>query len=273
MRLEYSQGRVLIIAGSDSGGGAGLQADIKSCAAFGVYSMTVVSSVTAQNTCGVQAIVPMSTNLVDAQMQSVLSDIGADVIKIGLLSEAPIISRVADRLVDFLQQHEGFIVLDPVMVASSGDRLLAVEAVDVLAQRLVPMCHVCTPNVPEAEILTGQTIRNVENMEAAGEILLAMGAQAVLIKGGHLDGAAVTDIFMSPDQIKHFTHARIDSRHTHGTGCSLASAIAAGLALGQDLHVAVQAAREFIIKAIDTAPGFGQGKGPLNHGLNIPLRR
>lgn len=259
------QGRVLIIAGSDSGGGAGIQADIKSCAAFGAYSATAITAITAQNTLGVQQVEILSPELVRAQIRSVMDDIGADVIKIGMLGSAAIIDVVAEEI----DKASAYIVLDPVMVATSGDSLLSDKAVTAMKEKLVPLCDLITPNVPEAELLTGMTISEMDELSRAGEALLEMGTYAALMKGGHLKGKSVIDVLVSEDGAQIMSGPRIHSRHTHGTGCTLASAIAANMALGYPLEEAVSNAREFVYEAIRTAPGFGAGHGPLNHGLAI----
>ena len=260
--------RVLIIAGSDSGGGAGIQADIKACAAFGAYSATAITAITAQNTIGVQSVEILSPDLVRAQIQSVLSDIGADVIKIGMLGHAEIAKTVADELEDV----EAKIVLDPVMVATSGDTLLNEAAIDILKTRLIPMADLVTPNVPEAEILTGVKIEEVDHLSEAGQKLLEMGAYAALMKGGHLKGKMVMDVLVSEEENNLMTAPRIHSRHTHGTGCTLASAVAANVALGNPLEAAVNMARDYVFEAIRSAPKLGRGNGPLNHGLALPDR-
>ncbi len=256
-------GRVLIIAGSDSGGGAGIQADIKTCAAFGAYSASVITAVTAQNTLGVQHVEVMPADLVRAQIQSVMSDIGADVVKIGMLARAEIIDVVAEELSDI----DALIVLDPVMVATSGDPLLEEAAIEALKTKLIPLADVITPNVPEAELLTGLKIEDMSDLSKAGEALLEMGAYAALMKGGHLKGKTLVDVLVSEDGASLMTGPRLHTRHTHGTGCTLASAVAARLALGVPLEEAVSTARDFVFEAIRTAPKLGGGNGPLNHGL------
>lgn len=259
-------GRVLIIAGSDSGGGAGIQADIKTCAAFGAYAMTAITAVTAQNTVGVQKVEALSPEMVKAQIESVLSDIGADVIKIGMLANQAIIETVASVIED----TSAYVVLDPVMVATSGDKLLEDGAIKALKEKLIPLCDVITPNVPEAEILTDMKIEDVDDLGKAGAKLLELGAYAAVMKGGHLDGKMVVDVLVSEDENAMMTAPRIRSKHTHGTGCTLASAIAANMALGVPLDEAVNTAREFVFEAIRSAPKLGQGHGPLNHGLVFP---
>ena len=260
--------RILIIAGSDSGGGAGVQADVKTCAAFGVYSATAITAVTAQNTLGVQRVGVLAPDLVTAQIDSVLSDIGADIIKIGMLANAGIINTVVDILEE--KAADTRIVLDPVSVATSGDRLLDEEALVLLRDRMLPMADMLTPNIPEAEALTCLEIDDIDTMIKAGDKLLETGACAVLMKGGHLKGKTVIDVLVSADGHNVMTAPGITSENTHGTGCTLASAIAAGLALGSDRETAVNDAREFVFDAIRTAPDIGSGHGPLNHGLQFP---
>lgn len=261
------RGRVLIIAGSDSGGGAGVQADLKSVLALGGYAMTAITALTAQNTLGVDAIHPVPAAFVVAQIESALADIGADCIKIGMLHRAEVVEAVAHTLRRRAPQVP--VVLDPVMLAKGGQRLIDETAVAVLCRDLLPMARVVTPNLPEAALIAGAS-----NGDAAwlGERILAQGAAAVLVKGGHAEGPILRDLLVEPGP-RHtaFEGARLATRHTHGTGCTLASAIAAGLAQGCDLATAVRRARRYVRRAIVTAPGFGQGSGPLNHGLNRPL--
>jgi len=267
MHSDKKTPRVLIVAGSDSSGGAGIQADIKTCTAFGVYSATAITAVTAQNTVGVQRVEAMSVDLVAAQMRSVLSDIGADIIKIGMLANAEIIKAVADIIIN--EAEDVMVVLDPVMVATSGDKLLEDDAIDAMKELLIPLADVVTPNVDEAEILTGLRPVDADSLSRAGERLLEMGAFAALMKGGHLDSKSITDILVTPAGNHIMSAPRIYSRHTHGTGCTLASAVAAMLAQGAPLDTAVREAREFVFEAIRTAPKLGKGNGPLNHGLSI----
>ena len=255
--------RVLIIAGSDSSGGAGIQADIKTCAAFGVYASTAITAVTAQNTTGVQQVEAMPAGLVRAQIRSVMSDIGADVIKIGMLASAEIIDVVAQEIDD----TDAFVILDPVMVATSGDSLLEDKAASALIDKLIPLADLITPNVPEASLLTGLDITDVDDLTKAGDALLKRGVYAALMKGGHLEGKSVIDVLVSEEGANIMSGPRIHTRHTHGTGCTLASAVAANMALGQPLDEAVMIAREFVFQAIKSAPQLGQGNGPLNHGL------
>ena len=255
--------RVLIIAGSDSSGGAGIQADIKTCAAFGAYAATAITAVTAQNTTGVQQVEYMPPELVRAQIRSVISDIGADVVKIGMLGTKEIIEVVAEEI----EPLDAFIILDPVAVATSGDALLLDDALSALKDTLLPLADLVTPNVPEAELLTGLKIKDVDDLTPAGDALLKMNVYAALMKGGHLEGKSVVDVLVSEEGANIMSGPRIHSRHTHGTGCTLASAIAANMALGAPLEEAVMSAREFVYQAIKTAPKLGQGNGPLNHGL------
>lgn len=262
---ENSVPRVLIIAGSDSGGGAGIQADIKTCAAFGVYSSCALTAVTAQNTLGVQDILLLPPALVAAQIKSVMIDLGADIIKIGMLGSADIAESVADAVDEFAPDTP--IVFDPVMVATSGDRLLDEDATALVEERILPMAEIVTPNIPEAEILAKIKIDDMAAMSEAGEVLLGAGAHYALIKGGHLDSKSITDILVGPDGQNMFNGPRIYSRHTHGTGCTLASAIAALLARGEQMEEVCGKAREFVFDAIKTAPKLGGGNGPLNHGL------
>jgi hydroxymethylpyrimidine/phosphomethylpyrimidine kinase len=265
--MSESVARVLIVAGSDSGGGAGIQADIKTCAAFGVYSATAITAITAQNTTGVQRVEALAPDLVADQMRSVLSDIGADVIKIGMLANAKVIEAVADVISK--DAEEITVVLDPVLVATSGDALLDANAIDVLKELLLPLADVITPNTHESALLTGLKVEDGDGMIAAGDALREMGAYAALMKGGHLDGKSVTDILVAEEGNQIMNAPRIYSRHTHGTGCTLASAVAALLAQGAPLEIAVMEAREFVFEAIRSAPKLGAGNGPLNHGLKI----
>ena len=257
------QGRVLIIAGSDSGGGAGIQADIKTVTALGGYAATAVTALTAQNTQGVFAILDVPPAFIAQQIDLVLADIGADCIKIGMLNRADVIDAVADAI----SRHAAGIplVLDPVMVAKGGHPLLATDAIDVLRRRLLPMATVLTPNLPEAEALVGAATPDKLAIH-----LQALGPKAVLVKGGHGSGPVLTDVLTIGDTPPEaFESERIDTTDTHGTGCTLASAIATGLAQQLDIRSAVLRARAYVRQAIITAPGFGRGHGPLNHGHTI----
>jgi hydroxymethylpyrimidine/phosphomethylpyrimidine kinase len=255
------KGRVLVVAGSDSGGGAGIQADIKTVTALGGFAATAITALTAQNTQGVHGIHAVPPAFVAQQIDVVLADIGADAVKIGMLGEAPIIEAVVKSVAGF----EGPIVLDPVMVAKGGAALLADSAVRTLVDRLLPRAALVTPNLPEAEALVGFAIADVAAMEKAGRALLERGAQAALIKGGHGEGETIVDLLVMPQTSKAFYGQRIHTRSTHGTGCTLASAAATGLAQGMSLIESVARARSYVRAALMTAPGFGNGHGPLNH--------
>ena len=258
--------RVLTIAGSDSGGGAGIQADLKTFAALGCYGMSALTALTAQNTVGVQAIHAVPPSFLKAQLESVLDDIGADAIKIGMLHAPEIVEVVAWAIDQYRPAH---VVLDPVMVATSGDRLIAEETVTELVRQLFPRASLITPNLDEAEWLLGHRIAEAEVLPAAADALLALGAQAVLLKGGHLAGTTVVDWLARPGHSGlRLASERIASHNVHGTGCTLSSAIASHLALGHELEAAVRLARDYILSAIATGAKVrtGQGHGPLNHG-------
>jgi len=259
-------GRVLIIAGSDSGGGAGIQADIKTVTALGGYAATAITAITVQNTLGVSAVWPVPADVVAAQAEAVLDDIGADVIKTGMLGDLDVVEAVA-RLLDDAGLPA---VIDPVMVAKGGARLLAGEAEAPMRDLLVPRAALLTPNAPEAEALTGLSVETTDDLRRAGEALLRLGAGAVLMKGGHVPGERVIDILMTPYGETAFEGERIDTRHTHGTGCTLASACATGLAQGMSLEAAAARAWDYVHRAMLQAPGLGAGHGPLDHGW--PLR-
>ncbi len=266
--MTEAQGRVLIVAGSDSGGGAGVQADIKAVTAMGGYAATAITAVTVQNTLGVEASHPIPPAVVTAQMRAVLTDIGADAVKTGMLADVAMVEAVAAAY----DAHAGgaALVADPVMTAKAGARLLEEDAVEAVCAEIVPRADLLTPNAPEAAALTGLEVESLDGQHRAGDALLQMGAKAVLIKGGHIPGPIVTDLLLTQHQNLVFDDHRIDSRHTHGTGCTLASAIAAGLALGLGLTSAVAVARTYVREAIRRAPGFGAGCGPMDHAW--PLR-
>jgi hydroxymethylpyrimidine/phosphomethylpyrimidine kinase len=257
------RGRVLIVAGSDSGGGAGIQADIKTVTMLGAYAATAITALTAQNTEGVHAVFPIPPEFIRRQIAVVLDDIGADAVKTGMLHDAAVIDAVAAELRQ--RAPDVPLVVDPVMAAKGGARLIEPEAVETLKRRLIGRATVLTPNLPEAEILSGSPIADVAAMEAAGRELLGLGCRAVLMKGGHLAGDTVTDVLVTASGSRIWRNPRIASRHTHGTGCTLASAIAAGLARGQTVEEAIDGARRYVLRAIATAPGLGRGHGPLNH--------
>jgi len=260
-------GRVLIVAGSDSGGGAGIQADIKAVTAMGGFAATAITALTAQNTLGVHGVVPVDPAFIAQQIEVVLTDIGADALKTGMLHSAEVI----DTVVAAMRKHAPGVplVVDPVMVAKGGHRLLLNDAEMALRDRLLPLAALLTPNLPEAEVLAGFPVRVEADMKRAGEKLLSLGAKAVLMKGGHLEGDRVVDLLIQAGRIDRFEDARIASRSTHGTGCTLASAIAAGLAQKMSLADAVARARAYVRDAIATAPGYGRGHGPLNHAVTV----
>ncbi|HEV2188953.1 MAG TPA: bifunctional hydroxymethylpyrimidine kinase/phosphomethylpyrimidine kinase [Stellaceae bacterium] len=257
------KGRVLIVAGSDSGGGAGIQADIKTVTMLGAFAMTAITALTAQNTEGVFGVLPIDPAFIRQQMEVVLDDIGADAIKTGMLHDAPVIEAVTA----VLEEHAASVplVLDPVMVAKGGAPLIQTDAIETLKRRLAPRAAVLTPNLPEAEILSGRRIGDLAAMREVARALLGLGCRAVLLKGGHLPGDMVHDLLVTEAGIREWQSKRLDSRHTHGTGCTLASAIAAGLAQGMTVEAAVERARDYVQRAIASAPGFGRGHGPLDH--------
>ena len=263
-----SLGRVLIIAGSDSGGGAGIQADIKAVTALGGYAMTAITAVTVQNTLGVTGVHPIPLDVVEAQARAVLDDLGADAVKTGMIGSAEAVERVA-AILDLAQQTPA--VIDPVMIAKGGAPLLEDRAVGAVRAELIPRAALLTPNAPEAEALTGIAVANLDDQRRAGEALLAAGARAVLMKGGHVPGERVVDVLLDHRGETLFEGERIATRHTHGTGCTLASACAAGLAQGLPLAAAVARAWDYVHEAMLRAPGFGAGHGPLDHAW--PLRR
>jgi len=258
--------RVLTIAGSDSGGGAGIQADLKTFAALGCYGMSAITALTAQNTVGVSGIHPVPPDFAAAQIAAVLEDIGADAVKIGMLYSAELIRVVAEQLQKFNARN---IVLDPVMVAQSGDRLLRDDAVGAITEYLMPIADVVTPNIPEAEVLVGREIRSVEEMRQAARDLGRFGSRSILVKGGHREEGDSSDLLYvcRQDRFVTLTAERVSSRNTHGTGCTLSAAIAAGLARGEALEDAVRQAKEYISRAIRAGAGYtvGRGHGPVHH--------
>jgi hydroxymethylpyrimidine/phosphomethylpyrimidine kinase len=260
-----SLGRVLIIAGSDSGGGAGIQADIKTVTALGGYAATVVTAVTVQNTLGVSGVHPIPLHVIEAQARAVLGDIGADIIKTGMLGDAEIV-ELAAQLLDVAAVPG---VIDPVMVAKGGALLLAEDAIGPVRSLLVPRAALLTPNAPEAEALTGLPTETTDDLRRAGEALLALGAGAVLMKGGHVPGDRVVDLLITPYGETIFEGERIETRNTHGTGCTLASACATGLAQGLSLETAAARAWDYVHEAMLRAPGFGKGHGPLDHAWTM----
>jgi hydroxymethylpyrimidine/phosphomethylpyrimidine kinase len=264
--MGEAKGRVLIIAGSDSGGGAGVQADIKTVTALGGYAATAITAITVQDTLGVHGVYAVPLDVIQAQARAVLDDIGADAIKTGMLGDAATVLAVA-RLLDRAAGIPA--VVDPVMVAKSGASLLAVEAIEASRAELVPRAALLTPNAPEAEALTGLPVTTTDDLRRAGERLLAAGAHAVLMKGGHIPGDRVIDLLLTANGETVFQGARIETRHTHGTGCTLASACATGLAQGMKLEHAVARAWAYTAEAIRRAPGFGAGAGPLDHAWPV----
>ena len=259
--MSVAPPRVLTVAGSDSGGGAGIQADLKTMLALGVHGMSVVAAVTAQNSLGVQGYWELPVEAVRAQLASVLGDIGVDAVKTGMLASVSLVEAVSEVLAGV----EAPVVVDPVGVSKHGDRLLADDAVAVVRERLLPVATVVTPNLYEVEQLTGVTVEDERGLRRAAEALHALGPRWVLVKGGHLAGDAVDLLFDGATE-HLFRAPRLDNRHTHGTGCTLASAIAARLALGDDVPAAVAAAKEYVTGAIAAGFALGGGIGPVDHG-------
>ncbi|RMH11092.1 MAG: bifunctional hydroxymethylpyrimidine kinase/phosphomethylpyrimidine kinase [Gemmatimonadetes bacterium] len=254
----------LTIAGSDSGGGAGIQADLAAFRAFGVFGTTALTAVTAQNTLGVTAVQAVRPDVVRAQIDAVFADLPPRAVKTGMLADAAVARAVADAL----DAHAPpLLVVDPVMVATSGARLLEPAAEAVLAERLLPRAALVTPNLAEAEALLGEPVRDVGAMERAARALVELGAGAALVKGGHLEGARVVDVLFADGVVERLERARVPTRHTHGTGCTLSAAIAAALALGDPLRKAVERALDYTARAIAAAPGLGGGHGPLGHDV------
>ncbi|WP_103108687.1 bifunctional hydroxymethylpyrimidine kinase/phosphomethylpyrimidine kinase [Brevibacillus reuszeri] len=254
--------KALTIAGSDSGGGAGIQADLKTFHQLGVYGMSAITAITAQNTLGVSGVYPLPTEAVAHQMREVLRDLGADAAKTGMLFDAAIIKAVSEEIHAFGLKK---LVVDPVMIAKGGAKLLLDEAIAALKTRLLPLAEVVTPNLPEAECLTGMLIRTPEEMREGARAIHAFGARNVLMKGGHLEGDTVVDILFDGTNFYELTHERIQTRHTHGTGCTFSAALTAELAKNTPLVQAVEKANRFIFEAIKTAPQIGGGHGPTNH--------
>ncbi len=251
----------MTIAGSDSGGGAGIQADLKTYSALGVFGTSTLTAITAQNTVGVTAVHEIPTDVIAAQIDAVVSDIGADAVKTGMLSSSAIVATVAEAV-----RRHGItnLVVDPVMVAKSGDRLLREEAIATICSELIPLAKVVTPNIPEAEELTGRSIESDDDVRRAAEAIIGMGAKSVVVKGGHREGPP-TDVLYDGEEFLEFTAERIPSTNTHGTGCTFASAVAAGLAHGLETPAAVRQAKDYVTAAISAAYPIGQGHGPLHH--------
>jgi hydroxymethylpyrimidine/phosphomethylpyrimidine kinase len=257
----------LTIAGSDSGGGAGIQADLKTFQQFGVFGTSVIVALTAQNTRGVRAVEAVSESMVSAQLIALAEDLPPAALKTGMLAEAPLVRLVARTI---RENDWSNLVVDPVMVSTSGARLLTMEAEEVMREDLLPLASLVTPNLDEAAILTGRVVHDPPTMERAGTTLLRFGAAAALVKGGHLSSDTIVDVLVTPAGIRHFSHPRVDTTSVHGTGCTLSAAITAGLALGRPLERAVSDGLDFVHRAIAAAPGLGAGFGPLNHTVSPP---
>jgi hydroxymethylpyrimidine/phosphomethylpyrimidine kinase len=257
----------LTIAGSDSGGGAGLQADLKTFHQFGVFGTCAVTAVTAQNTRGVLAWEPVSASLVARQLEALAADLSPDAVKSGMLGTGEVVEAVAWGLVRYEFPRY---VLDPVLVATTGTRLLEREAERLLVRQLVPRAALVVPNLHEATVLVEDEVRSVEQMERAGRALVRMGAEAALVTGGHLDGAELTDVLVTDGVTRRFVHPRLDTTSIHGTGCTLSAAVTAGFSLGRDLGQSTADALDFVQRAIAAAPGLGSGRGPLNHFVPAP---
>jgi hydroxymethylpyrimidine/phosphomethylpyrimidine kinase len=260
----------LTIAGSDSGAGAGIQADLKTFAAHGVYGTSAITAVTAQNTAGVTMFEAVSADLVTAQIEAVVSDIGAHAAKTGMLANAAIVEAVSAAVRDL---EIPLLVVDPVMIAKSGDRLIDDEAVGALKTELLRQAFLVTPNIPEAEALAGITIRGDQDRYEAARRIASMGVTAVVIKGGHLPSDDVSDLLYEHGEFVEFRHARVPGRHTHGTGCTFSAAITSHLALGRSLREAIPLAQQYVADAIRHAPDLGRGHGPMNHFVNFKLQR
>jgi hydroxymethylpyrimidine/phosphomethylpyrimidine kinase len=258
----------LTIAGSDSGGGAGIQADLKTFHQLGVFGTSAIVALTAQNTLGVRGVHPVPADFVALQLDALAEDLPPDALKTGMLAEPGLVRLVADAV-----RSRGWapLVVDPVMAATSGDRLLSPEGELAVRQLLLPLAAIVTPNLDEAAILAGHPVEDVQAMERAGNALLAQGAAAALVKGGHLGGSVVVDLLVTRDGTRRFEHARIETVSTHGTGCTLSAAITAGLALGRPVERAVEDAIGYVHRAMQTAPRLGGGHGPLNHRAAAPL--
>ncbi len=262
-------GRVLIVAGSDSGGGAGLQADLKTVTVLGGFACTAVTALTAQNTLGVHGVVAVDPSFVRRQMRVVLEDLGADVVKTGMLHDAAVVAAVAAEL--RASDPRPSVVVDPVMVAKGGAELLDGPGRAAILRELVPLARLLTPNAPEAAALTGLPVETTADLRRAGEALLELGARAVYMKGGHVVGAEIVDLVLARGEPEvSLRGPRISSRATHGTGCTLASALAVSLAQGMDLEASARRARAYLVRAIERASGLGAGHAPLDHGW--PLR-
>ena len=252
----------LTIAGSDSSAGAGIQADLKTFAAHGVFGTSAITAVTAQNTLGVSAAVPLAADLVTAQIEAIAGDIGAHAVKTGMLANAAIVEAVAAAVADL---EIPFLVVDPVLVASSGEPLLDDEGIAAMKAELIGRAHVVTPNVPEAEVLSGISIRTDQDRREAARRIMALGPVYVVITGGHLTSERIVDLVFDGEVFTEYATGRVAGRHTHGTGCTFSAALTAHLALGRSLHEAIPLAQQYVAGAIRHAPGLGRGAGPMNH--------
>ena len=261
--------KVLIIAGSDSSGGAGIQADIKSVTALGGYAMTAITAVTSQNTKGVKKILSIPINNLQSQITMVLDDIGANAVKIGMLHNSEAIKCVYKNLKKYKIKN---VVLDPVMIAKGGTRLINNQSVKYLKKLLLPLCRIVTPNIPEAEVLTGYSISNKEQMIRAAKKIISMGAKNVLLKGGHLKNKMIFDILATKKGIKIFSKRKMRTKNTHGTGCTLSSALATCLSQNKNIVKSCKISLRYVDKAMASAPGYGKGFGPLNHLVSFNLR-
>ena len=264
---DETQRIALTIAGSDSGGGAGMQADLKTFEAFGCFGTSVVVAVTAQNTLGVRAVHPVPAAVIADQFAAVADDLPPDAVKSGMLATRELVELVAHELAS---RGWSRYILDPVMVATSGDRLLDADAVIAVRDRLLPQALLATPNLQEAELLTGLPVRSPGEMVAAGKALLDLGAKAALVKGGHLESDIIVDVLVTPDAVERHTRKRVATRATHGTGCTLSAAVTAALALDDSLSAAVARGIDYLQAAIRAAPGLGAGHGPVRHGVTPP---
>lgn len=259
--------KIMTIAGSDSGGGAGIQGDIKTITSLGGYATSAVTAITAQNTLGVKSVLNISINMIEEQITAILEDIGTDAIKIGMLSNEKIIHCVVKLLSNLKKKIP--IVLDPVMVAKGGHKLLDAGAETALINKLMPLCTIITPNIPEAEVITGIKINDALDLENAGRSIIDMGINNVLMKGGHLNSSKLTDVLITNNNIEYFNNNKINTKNSHGTGCTLSSAIACGLGQKLTLKESVKRAHLYVYKSILNAPNIGKGNGPLNHLIKV----
>ena len=258
--------KVLIIAGSDSSGGAGIQADIKTVTIFGSYAMTAITAVTAQNTKGVKKIISIPKEIVKKQMTMILDDIGANSVKIGMLHNVEIVKSVYNVLKKYKLKN---VVLDPVMIAKGGARLIDDDSIKYLKRLLIPKCTIITPNIPEAEILTGRSISTKEDMIQAAKKIISMGSKNVLLKGGHIKNKMIFDILVTKKDIKIYKKRKINTKNTHGTGCTLSSALATCLSQNNNIYKSCEISLKYVNRAIINSPGYGKGYGPLNHLVNF----